>query len=94
MAACRGYKDGDKELIVVTIIVAADGSFKLPQVDNRTSLRDALSILGSVRWVGGWVGGRMPTMCLLVCHMCLICMCLVGCVVLSLVLLLGAMLQV
>lgn len=45
----KGYKDGDKELIVVTVIVAADGSFKLPQVDGRTSLRDALSILGSVR---------------------------------------------
>ena len=45
---------------MVTIIVAADGSFKLPQVDGRTSLRDALSILGSVRWAAGWVevGGR------------------------------------
>lgn len=28
---CRPYAEGDKELIVVTVIVAADGGFKMPQ---------------------------------------------------------------
>ena len=47
---CRGaYAQGDKELIVVTILVAADGSFKVPTVDSRTSLKQALSMLGAVR---------------------------------------------
>lgn len=41
--------DGSKELIVVTLIVAADGSFKLPQVDSRTSLKQALAMMGAVR---------------------------------------------
>lgn len=43
------YAAGDKELIVVTILVAADGSFKMPTVDSRTSLKEALSLLGAVR---------------------------------------------
>lgn len=46
----RPYAEGDKELIVVTILVAADGSFKVPTVDSRTSLKEALSMLGAVRW--------------------------------------------
>jgi hypothetical protein len=33
----------------VTLIVAADGSFKLPQVDSRTSLKQALAMMGAVR---------------------------------------------
>ncbi|KAL4858563.1 hypothetical protein ACK3TF_001518 [Chlorella vulgaris] len=41
--------DGNKELIVVTLIVAADGSFKLPQVDSRTTLKQALAMMGAVR---------------------------------------------
>ncbi|KAI7844131.1 hypothetical protein COHA_002267 [Chlorella ohadii] len=43
------YAQGDKELIVVTILVAADGSFKVPTIDSRTSLKQALSMLGAVR---------------------------------------------
>ncbi|PRW56501.1 hypothetical protein C2E21_4515 [Chlorella sorokiniana] len=50
LAAKKGaYAQGDKELIVVTILVAADGSFKMPTVDSRTSLNQALSLLGAVR---------------------------------------------
>lgn len=34
---------------MVTIIVAADGGFKLPQVDSRNSLKQALAMLGAIR---------------------------------------------
>lgn len=34
---------------MVTIIVAADGGFKLPQVDSRGSLKQALAMLGAIR---------------------------------------------
>lgn len=47
----RPYATGDKELIVVTLLVAADGGFKLPQVTSRREMQEALSILGAVRWV-------------------------------------------
>jgi uncharacterized membrane protein len=40
---------GQKELIVVTLLVAADGGFKLPSIDSRSSLKQALSMMGSVR---------------------------------------------
>ena len=50
---CRPYKEGQKELIVVTLLVAADGSFKMPTVDSRTSLKQALSMMGAVRWAAG-----------------------------------------
>lgn len=33
----------------MTLIVAADGSFKLPQVDSRTTLKQALAMMGAVR---------------------------------------------
>ena len=33
----------------MTILVAADGSFKMPTVDSRMSLKEALSLLGAVR---------------------------------------------
>ena len=46
---CSPYSDGSKELIVVTLLVAADGSFKLPQVDSRASLKQALAMMGAVR---------------------------------------------
>lgn len=36
------------ELIVVTILVAADGRFKLPKVTDRSSLVDALTTLGGI----------------------------------------------
>ena len=34
---------------MITILVAADGSFKMPTIDSRTSLKEALSMLGAVR---------------------------------------------
>ena len=34
---------------MVTLLVAADGSFKMPQVDSRGALREALTTLGAVR---------------------------------------------
>ncbi len=53
---------GLKELIVVTILVAAEGSFRLPKITSRTELKTALSRIGSlvpedilaveVRWAG------------------------------------------
>jgi uncharacterized membrane protein len=36
------------ELIVVTILVAAEGRVRLPKVTSRNQLRDALSTLGSI----------------------------------------------
>lgn len=39
---------GPQELIVVTIIVAADGRFKLPKITSRGELRTALQRLGAV----------------------------------------------
>ncbi|KAL4443492.1 hypothetical protein ABPG75_011229 [Micractinium tetrahymenae] len=49
LAESKPYAVGDKELIVVTLLVAADGGFKLPQVTSRQELKEALSILGVVR---------------------------------------------
>lgn len=49
LAESKPYSEGDKELIVVTLLVAADGGFKLPQVTSRVELKEALSILGAVR---------------------------------------------
>lgn len=49
LADKKPYKEGQKELIVVTLLVAADGSFKVPTVDSRTSLKQALSMMGAVR---------------------------------------------
>lgn len=45
----KPYETGDKELIVVTLLVAADGGFKLPQINSRASLNEALSMMGAVR---------------------------------------------
>ncbi|PSC72416.1 hypothetical protein C2E20_4242 [Micractinium conductrix] len=45
----KPYKEGDQELIVVTLLVAADGGFKLPQVTSRGELKQALAMLGAVR---------------------------------------------
>lgn len=39
---------GPQELIVVTIIVAADGAWKLPKIQSRSDLKAALAKLGSV----------------------------------------------
>lgn len=39
---------GDEELIVVTVIVASKGRFKLPAVRSGAELREALSTLGAV----------------------------------------------
>ena len=39
---------GDEELIVVTVLVASRGRFKLPAVRSAAELRDALSTLGAV----------------------------------------------
>lgn len=39
---------GDEELIVVTVLVASKGRFKLPAVRNGAELRTALSTLGAV----------------------------------------------
>ena len=43
-----GYGSRISELIVVTILVAVDGRMKLPKVNSRSSLNDALSTLGSI----------------------------------------------
>lgn len=40
---------GPQELIVVTILVAAEGTFKLPKITSRAELKTALSRLGAVR---------------------------------------------
>lgn len=40
--------DGDTELIVVTILVAAETSLKLPKINGREDLRTALNRVGSV----------------------------------------------
>lgn len=37
------------ELIVVTLLVAAEGRMKLPRVTSRTELKEALTTLGGVR---------------------------------------------
>lgn len=39
---------GPQELIVVTILVAAEGAFKLPKITSRADLKKALARLGSV----------------------------------------------
>lgn len=39
---------GDEELIVVTVLVAARGRFKLPAVRSGAELKEALSVLGAV----------------------------------------------
>lgn len=44
----RKSGSGVGELIVVTILVAAEGRIKLPKVTSRMQLRDALSTLGSL----------------------------------------------
>lgn len=43
-----GSRAGVGELIVVTILVAAEGRIKLPKVTSRMQLREALSTLGSL----------------------------------------------
>lgn len=40
---------GPKELIVVTILVAAEGGFKLPKITSRSELKAVLGKLGSLR---------------------------------------------
>lgn len=42
------YSGSVSELIVVTILVAAEGRVRLPKVNSRLQLRDALSTLGSI----------------------------------------------
>ena len=42
------YSGSVSELIVVTILVAAEGRVRLPKVNSRVQLRDALSTLGSI----------------------------------------------
>lgn len=44
----RSGGGGVGELIVVTILVAAEGRVRLPKVNSRNQLRDALSTLGSI----------------------------------------------
>lgn len=44
----RNAGGGVGELIVVTILVAAEGRVRLPKVTSRNQLRDALSTLGSI----------------------------------------------
>ena len=55
-------RGGPDELIVVTILVAADGGLKLPSVRSREELRTALNRLGALR--AEQVGGtcRMQTL--------------------------------
>uniref|UniRef100_A0A061RU67 DUF1517 domain-containing protein n=1 Tax=Tetraselmis sp. GSL018 TaxID=582737 RepID=A0A061RU67_9CHLO len=47
-ASAGSKSDISNELIVVTVLVAADGNLKLPQVSSLTELKDALGKLGSV----------------------------------------------
>jgi len=44
--ACRPYAAGDKELIVVTLLVAADGGFKLPQASVASRGAPVLPLTG------------------------------------------------
>ncbi|GAB4823858.1 hypothetical protein N2152v2_010904 [Parachlorella kessleri] len=45
----RPVAPGPQELIVVTVLVAAEGSFKLPKITSRSELRAALAKLGALR---------------------------------------------
>eukprot|EP01024_Parvocaulis_polyphysoides_P042763 TRINITY_DN3902_c1_g1_i1.p1 TRINITY_DN3902_c1_g1~~TRINITY_DN3902_c1_g1_i1.p1 ORF type:complete len:344 (-),score=37.77 TRINITY_DN3902_c1_g1_i1:205-1134(-) len=45
----QGSSSRSNELIVVTVLVAADGKLEIPQVRNVEDLRQALTILGGVR---------------------------------------------
>ncbi len=47
--ACRSRGDGMSELIVVTLIVAAEGGVKVPKVTSREDLTKALNKLGALR---------------------------------------------
>eukprot|EP01025_Chloroclados_australasicus_P051946 TRINITY_DN6049_c0_g3_i1.p1 TRINITY_DN6049_c0_g3~~TRINITY_DN6049_c0_g3_i1.p1 ORF type:complete len:452 (-),score=43.84 TRINITY_DN6049_c0_g3_i1:207-1562(-) len=47
--ATSGSSSKSNDLIVVTILVAADGKLEIPQVRNAEDLRQALTILGGVR---------------------------------------------
>ena len=46
---CRSSSDGVQELIVVTILLAAKGSLRVPAITNAVELKDALNKLGAVR---------------------------------------------
>jgi len=43
-----GEAEGLNEYIVVTLLVAADGNLKMPKVNSRKDLQDALTRLGAV----------------------------------------------
>ncbi len=47
--ACRSRGDGMSELIVVTVIVAAEGGVKVPKITSREDLTKALNKLGALR---------------------------------------------
>ena len=47
---CRSREDGPmSELIVVTVIVAAEGGVKVPKITSREELTRALNKLGALR---------------------------------------------
>lgn len=46
---CRSRADSMSELIVVTLIVAADGGVKIPKIQSREDLTQALNKLGALR---------------------------------------------
>lgn len=46
---CRAHGDGMSELIVVTIIVAAEGGARVPKITSREDLTKALNKLGALR---------------------------------------------
>lgn len=45
---CRPGGDGFNELIVVTVLVAAQTGLKLPKIRNREELTEALNALGGL----------------------------------------------
>ena len=47
-AGAEGGAEGLNEYIVVTLLVAADGNLKMPRVNSRKDLQDALTRLGAV----------------------------------------------
>ena len=49
LCACRHGSSGVQELIVVTILLAAKGSLKVPSIQSQAELREALNKLGAVR---------------------------------------------
>lgn len=51
-----GAQPGQNELIVVTILVAAEAGVKMPPINSREELRTALSRLGALRADQVWRG--------------------------------------